>query len=252
MTRMYITKDYEAMSRRAATFIAAQVLAKPDSVLGLATGSSPVGMYAVLGALCADGVISFSRVRTVNLDEYYGLDPQNEQSYRYFMEKNFFSKIDIPAENTNLPNGKNPSPEAECARYDALIESFGGIDLQLLGIGHNGHIGFNEPADAFVPGTNCVSLTADTIEMNSRFFASPDEVPKRALTMGIRAILQAKKILMVVNGEKKAEILERAFFGPVTPRVPASILQLHPDVVVCGDAPAMSVIAARHPDAVIR
>ncbi len=252
MIRIYYANDYEAMSRRAATFIAAQVLAKPDSVLGLATGSSPVGMYAELGRMCAAGEITFSRVHTVNLDEYYGLAPEHPQSYRYFMEKNFFSKIDIPAANTNLPDGKNPSPAAECARYDALIESLGGVDLQLLGIGHNGHIGFNEPSDAFVPGTNCVDLTADTIEMNSRFFASADEVPKRALTMGIRAIMQAKKILMVVNGENKAEILERAFFGPVTPAVPASILQLHPDVVVCADAPAMAILAAKHPEAVIR
>ena len=251
MLRIYYAETYEEMSRRAASFMAAQVLANPASVIGLATGSSPVGMYTELARLCSDGVITFRGVHTVNLDEYYGLAPEHDQSYRYFMEKNFFSKIDIQPENTNLPDGKNPSPEAECARYDALIDSLGGIDMQLLGIGHNGHIGFNEPSDHFTPGTNCITLTDDTIDANKRFFATRDEVPKRALTMGIRAIMQAKKILLVANGENKAEILERALFGPVTPEVPASILQLHGDVVVCGDAAALSVIRARHPEALL-
>jgi len=248
MIRFYMEKDYAAMSYRAASFIAAQVLAKPASVLGLATGSSPVGMYSELAQKNADGKITFKDVHTVNLDEYYGLSPEHEQSYRYFMNRNFFDKIDIDKANTNVPNGLNPDPAAECARYDALIESLGGVDLQLLGIGRDGHIGFNEPGDHFVPGTNHVQLTEDTIDANARFFASANEVPRTALTMGIRAIMQAKKILMVVNGESKAKVLEEAFFGPITPANPASILQLHADVVVCGDEAAMAVIAEKHPE----
>ncbi|MBE6560310.1 MAG: glucosamine-6-phosphate deaminase [Ruminococcaceae bacterium] len=248
MIRFYMEKDYDAMSYRAASFIAAQVLAKPTSVLGLATGSTPIGMYNELAKKCADKKITFKAVRTVNLDEYYGLSPEHDQSYRYFMNKNFFDKIDIDKANTNVPNGQNPDPVAECARYDALIDSFGGIDLQLLGIGRDGHIGFNEPGDAFIGNTNYVKLTEDTIDANSRFFASADDVPRYALTTGIRAIMQAKKILMVVNGEAKAKVLEEAFFGPITPANPASILQLHADVVVCGDAPAMAYIAEKHPE----
>jgi len=251
MIRIYEEENYEMMSQRAARFMAAQVLAKPDSVLGLATGSSPVGMYTELAKKNAEGKITFRNVRTVNLDEYYGLDPAHEQSYRYFMNKNFFSKIDIQMENTHLPNGKNPDPAAECARYDALIESLGGIDMQLLGIGRDGHIGFNEPGDSFVPGTNYVRLTEDTIDANARFFDSPDDVPRYALTTGIRAILQAKKILMVVNGKNKAQVLCDALFGDVNPKNPASILQLHPDVVVCGDADALSVIRQQHPEAIL-
>ena len=252
MIRIYMEKDYDAMSYRAATFMAAQVLAKPTSVIGLATGSSPLGMYAELAKKNAEGKISFKQVRTVNLDEYYGLDGEHDQSYRYFMNKNFFTKIDIDLANTNVPNGKNPDPAAECARYDALIDSLGGIDMQLLGIGRDGHIGFNEPGDHFVPGTNHVQLTEDTIDANARFFASADEVPRTALTMGIRAIMQANKILMVVNGSAKAQILEAALFGPITPENPASILQLHPDVVVCGDADAMALIAEKHPEAIVK
>ncbi len=248
MIRMYCEKDYEAMSARAATIMAAQVLANPNSVLGLATGSSPVGMYTELAKKNDEGKITFKNVRTVNLDEYYGLAPEHDQSYRYFMEKNFFSKIDIPEENTNLPDGKNPDPDAECARYDALIDSLGGIDMQLLGIGHNGHIGFNEPSDHFTAGTNCVTLTQRTIDANARFFASADEVPKKALTMGVRAIMQAKKILMVVTGADKAEILEQAFFGPITPNVQASLVQTPPDGVLAADEAAMSVILKKHPD----
>lgn len=250
MIRFYMEKDYDAMSYRAASFMAAQVLAKPTSVIGLATGSSPLGMYAELAKKTADGKISFRQVHTVNLDEYYGLAPEHDQSYRYFMNKNFFTKIDIDLANTNVPNGQNPDPAAECARYDALIDSLGGIDMQLLGIGRDGHIGFNEPGDHFVPGTNHVRLTADTIDANARFFESEADVPRTALTMGIRAIMQAKKILMVVNGTAKAKVLEEAFFGPVTPANPASILQLHPDVVVCGDAEAMALIAEKHPEAI--
>ena len=248
--RICMDADYAGMSRRASAVMADQVRENPRSVLGLATGSSPVGMYAELSRLCRAGQITFRDVTTVNLDEYYGLTPDHEMSYRYFMEKNFFSLIDIPRENTHLPNGASLSPALECSRYDRLIESLGGIDLQLLGIGHDGHIGFNEPSDRFVPDTNYVKLTEETIRANARFFASEADVSRYALTMGIRAIMQAKKILMVVNGEGKADILCRALFGPITPAVPASILQLHPDVTLCADAAALSVIAEKYPAAI--
>lgn len=248
--RILISETYEEMSRRAASVMAEQLVENPHSVLGLATGSTPLGMYAELGRKCAAGEITFREVKTVNLDEYYGLAPDHEMSYRYFMNTNFFSLIDIDPANTNLPDGTAPSPAMECQRYDRLIDSVGGIDMQLLGIGHDGHIGFNEPGDHFVPGTNYVRLTEETIRANSRFFASEEDVPRYALTTGIRAIMQAKKILMVVNGKDKAEILHRALFGPITPQVPASILQLHPDVTVCADAEALSVIAEKYPEAV--
>jgi len=179
-----------------------------------------------------DGCVDFSQVTSINLDEYYGLEPTHDQSYRYFMNKHLFSKININPENTHVPNGKADDIDAECRRYDNLIEKSGGIDLQLLGIGHNGHIGFNEPSDEFVPDTHCVSLTESTINANSRFFKSRDEVPRKAITMGIKAIMQAGKVLLIASGEDKKEILKKALFGPVTPRVPASILQLHRDLTV--------------------
>ena len=178
------------------------------------------------------GDLDFSKVTTVNLDEYKGLPRDNDQSYYYFMNDNLFDHVNIDKENTHVPNGMIEDSEKECADYEALIASLGGQDLQLLGLGHNGHIGFNEPADAFDKTTHCVDLTESTIEANKRFFASADEVPRQAYTMGIGTIMQAKKILIVVNGENKADIVERAFFGPVTPEVPASILQLHNDVTV--------------------
>jgi len=238
--RLIAVETYEELSKRASDIIAAQVILKPDSVLGLATGSSPVGTYEKLIERCRAGELDFSKCRSVNLDEYLGLKPDNDQSYRYFMEKNLFHGINILPENTNVPSGVASDPEAECARYDALIDSLGGIDLQLLGLGPNGHVGFNEPADEFIPGTHCVDLTESTIEANKRFFASVDEVPRRACTMGIRAIMQAKTVLMVVNGEAKAEAVRAMVTGPVTPRCPASILQLHPDFILVADKAARS------------
>lgn len=225
-------KTYEELSRKAAAVIAAQVISKPNSVLGLATGSSPIGTYENLAKACDNGDLDFSEVTSVNLDEYVGLSTDNDQSYRYFMNKNLFEKINIKMENTNVPNGCASDIEAECKRYDALIEDLGGIDLQLLGIGLDGHIGFNEPCDEFVKGTNRVTLDPSTIEANARFFASIDEVPREAVTMGMQAIMQAKKVLLIANGKNKAEIMEKAFFGPITPKVPASILQLHKDLTV--------------------
>ena len=238
--RIYECADYRAMSRQAANIISAEVISKPDCVLGLATGSSPVGAYEQLVEWYKKGDVSFKETRTVNLDEYRGLAPDHEQSYRYFMQKNLFDHIDINPENTNVPNGLAEDADAECARYDRVIEELGGIDLQLLGMGHNGHIGFNEPADSFPLGTHVVSLTESTIDANKRFFASEADVPRQALTMGIRSIVLARRVLVVVSGRDKADIVRRAFLGPVTPQVPASILQLHPDVTLVGDRDALS------------
>ena len=240
--RIYRAKDYEEMSRRAAGIVSAQIIMKPDCVLGLATGSTPVGLYKQLIEWYRNGDLDFSGVRTVNLDEYKGISRENDQSYYYFMHQNLFDHVNIPAENTHLPDGMEPDSEKECRRYEELIRSMGSVDLQLLGIGHNGHIGFNEPGEAFEKETHCVDLTESTIEANKRFFASADDVPKQAYTMGIKTIMQAKKILIVVNGENKADIVERAFFGPVTPEVPASILQLHNDVTLVGDEAALAKI----------
>lgn len=229
--RVIKTESYEEMSRKAAGIMAAQITLKPDTVLGLATGSTPVGAYTKLAELNQKGELCFSLVRTVNLDEYRGLEGTHPQSYRYFMQQNLFSKINILPENTHVPAGSSADASAECAAYDALIQSLGGIDMQLLGIGNNGHIGFNEPADAFVLPTHEVALTQSTLKANSRFFEDPSLQPRSALTMGIAPIMAAKRILMIA-GPEKAEILKEALYGPVTPAVPASILQLHPDLTV--------------------
>ena len=238
--RIYCEKDYNAMSRRAAAIIAAQVVSKPDCVLGLATGSTPIGAYQQLVKWHQQGDLSFHEVRSVNLDEYVGLAPTHDQSYRWFMQHNLFDHVDILPGNTNVPSGLAEDAAAECARYEAVVKSLGYADLQLLGIGRNGHIGFNEPGNAFELETHVVDLTESTIEANARFFSSRDEVPRQALTMGIRCIMQARKVLVVASGEDKAEIVCRAFSGPVTPEVPASILQLHPDFTLVGDRAALS------------
>ena len=229
----FITVDtYEKLSRQAANIISAQVILKPDSVLGLATGSSPLGTYKQLIEWYEKGDIDFSKVVSVNLDEYVGLDGTNEQSYRYFMNKNFFEHINIDMGNTFIPNGCAVDLAGEGKRYDEHIAELGGIDLQLLGIGLDGHIGFNEPDKYFVKSTHVVDLHESTIKANSRFFANIDEVPKRAITMGMVSIMQAKKILLIASGKEKRDILEKAFYGPITPEIPASILQLHPDITV--------------------
>ncbi len=230
--RVIETKSYAELSRKAANLISAQVLSKPDSVLGLATGSTPIGTYKQLIEWYEKGDLDFSEVKSINLDEYVGLTGDHDQSYRYFMNTNLFNHVNIDKSKTNVPSGVAEDLEAECARYDALIESMGGIDLQLLGIGHNGHIGFNEPADSFVVPTHVVELGETTINANARFFSSADEVPKKAVTMGIKAIMQAKKVLLIANGPDKKAIVEKALYGPVTPEVPASILQFHPDLTV--------------------
>lgn len=242
--RIYKAKDYEEMSRKAAGIVSAQIIMKPDCVLGLATGSTPVGLYKQLIEWYRNGDLDFSGVRTVNLDEYKGISRENEQSYYYFMHQNLFDHVNIPAGNTHLPDGMEPDSEKECRRYEELIQSMGSVDLQLLGIGHNGHIGFNEPADAFDKLVHCVNLTQSTIEANKRFFASAKEVPRQAYTMGIQTIMRSKKILIIANGEGKADIVRDAFFGPITPMVPASVLQLHNDVTLVADEAALSKIPA--------
>ena len=236
-------KDYADMSRKAANIISAHGIMKRNCVLGLATGGTPVGTYKQLIDWYNKGDLDFAEVTTVNLDEYRGLPRENAQSYWYFMHDNLFNHVNIDPSRINLPDGTNMDADAECKRYDDVIHSVGGIDLQLLGIGHDGHIGFNEPGEAFELETHCVNLTAETIEANKRFFdGNVDLVPKQAYTMGIKTIMQARKVLMVANGAGKAEIVKKAFFGPVTPEVPASILQMHPDFTLVGDEEALSLI----------
>ena len=225
-------KTYEELSDKAAAIIAAQVIMKPDCVLGLATGSSPVGAYKRLAELNKKGEIDFSAVTSVNLDEYVGLDGSHNQSYRYFMNENLFNHINIDKAKTFVPNGCADDLKAEGEAYDKMIKDLGGIDLQLLGIGLDGHIGFNEPESVFTAATHEVVLDESTIEANSRFFESRDDVPKTAITMGMMSIMQAKKILLVANGAAKKEIVEKMINGPVDPMVPASLLQLHPDVTI--------------------
>ncbi len=225
-------KTYDELSNKAADIIAAQIIVKPNSILGLATGSSPVGTYKRLIEDCKSGKIDFSAITSVNLDEYVGLDVSNDQSYRYFMNDNLFDHVNIDKSKTYVPNGCAADLKAEGEAYDKMIADFGGIDLQLLGIGLDGHIGFNEPDDYFTAATHEVTLDESTIKANARFFASEDDVPKSAITMGMLSIMQAKKVLLVANGAAKKEIVQKAFFGPIDPKVPASILQLHPDVTV--------------------
>lgn len=229
--RIIEVESYKEMSRLAARMIGGQVALKPNCVLGLATGSSPIGTYEELAADYQAGILDFSQVRTVNLDEYCGLTPDNPQSYRYFMDLHLFGKVNVDKANTHLPNGAAPDMQAECARYEALVESLGWPDLQLLGIGHNGHIGFNEPAPDFPAQVHTVQLAESTIKANSRLFEKIEDVPTMAVTMGIGTIMKARKVLLIA-GADKAEIVEKACRGPVTPEVPASILQLHPDATV--------------------
>jgi len=238
------SKNYDEMCAKVARIFAAQITLKPDSVLGLATGSTPVGMYKELIRKYNEERVDFSEVKTVNLDEYVGLTGDNDQSYRYFMNDNLFNHINIDKNNTHVPSGTSDL-DKECAAYEALIESMGGIDIQLLGIGNNGHIGFNEPCAEFPEFTHSVELTQSTIEANARFFESIDDVPTKAITMGIGTIMKAKKVILMANGKGKAQIIYDMMYGPVTPEVPASILRFHPDVTVYVDEDAYSVIAEK-------
>ncbi len=238
--RIIVANDYEEMSRKAAHIIASQIILKPNSVLGLATGSTPIDTYKELIALYRDEVIDFSELTSFNLDEYFGLPKDNSQSYDYFMRANLFNHINIDDDRINIPNGMTDNIERECAEYEKKMQNAGGVDLQLLGIGRNGHIGFNEPADHFEPNTHLVQLDKDTIEANSRFFDSMDDVPTKAISMGVGSIMRAKKILLLASGAGKADAIYDTVKGPITPRVPASILQLHPDVVIIVDKEAAS------------
>lgn len=238
--KIYCEKDYEAMSRRAAGIIGAQIILKADSVLGLATGSSPIGTYKDLIRRYQAGELDFSHITSVNLDEYRGLSGDNDQSYRYFMDTHLFNHVNIHKGRTFVPDGLGEDPEKTCEEYNQIILREGPVDLQLLGMGNNGHIGFNEPAEAFAKKVHCVDLTESTIEANKRFFEKIEDVPRQAYTMGIGNIMQAKKVLVIVSGEGKADIVAKAFAGPVTPWVPASILQFHEDVTLVGDEAALS------------
>ena len=240
--RIFMTEDYDSMSRQAAKIMAAQILLKPDCVLGLATGSTPIGLYKELIDKVNKGYLSFKDVHTVNLDEYRGLSGEHDQSYRYFMQHNLFDHVDVKPENTNVPNGLAENAAAECARYDALKDTLGRTHMQLLGLGRNGHIGFNEPGPSFIKETHVVDLTDSTIDANKRFFASRDDVPRQAITMGIGYIMDAHRVLVVASGEDKADAVYKTVCGPITPEVPASILQLHRDCIIVADKAALSKV----------
>ncbi len=236
------TRDYADMSRKAANIISAQIILKPDCVLGLATGSTPIGIYEKLVEWYGKGDLDFGDVTTVNLDEYRGLSRDNDQSYYYFMNEHLFRHVNLRPDHTFLPDGTEPDAEKACREYNEVLHSIGDVDLQLLGLGHNGHIGFNEPCGSFAKETHCVNLTERTIQANRRFFASEEDVPRQAYTMDVRTIMNAKKILLAVSGEEKADAVKAALFGPITPQVPASVLQLHRDVLVVADEAALSKI----------
>ncbi len=239
--RIIRCKDYDAMSRKAANIISAQVIMKPNAKLGLATGTTPIGAYQQLIKWYEKDDVDFSQVSTYNLDEYRGLSHEDPQSYHYFMRKNFFDHVNIDLANTHVPDGSNLDADEACASYDELVKSVGYVDLQLLGIGNNGHIGFNEPDEAFSKGTHCVDLTESTIQANSRLFEREEDVPRQAYTMGVQTIMRARSILVIANGEAKAQAVRDMCFGRVTPHVPASILQLHTNCTVIADDAALSL-----------
>ena len=240
--RIIIARNYQDMSKKTANMVAAQILLKPNSVLGLATGSTPVMAYQYLIKLFQDETISFRDVVTVNLDEYIGLSEKNTNSYHFFMQDMFFNHIDIKPENIHIPNGMAGDLERECMDYENLIRQNCGIDLQILGIGNNGHIGFNEPDLKFEAVTHCIDLDEETIKANSRFFEKEEEVPRRAITMGVKTIMNARKIILLANGKGKAETIFKAIHGKIDPGLPASILQLHPDVTFILDEEAASTL----------
>lgn len=235
--QIHVYDHAQQVGQAAATLLAAQLISKPDSVLGLATGSTPIPTYQALISLYRAGVVDFSSASSFNLDEYVGLPVEHGCSYHSFMREQLFDHVNMPADHIHIPDGNAADPQTECARYDQAIAAAGGIDIQVLGIGRNGHIGFNEPADEFSKGTHCVDLTESTIEANSRLFEKEEDVPRQAYTMGTQTIMNARCILVVANGENKAQAVRDMCFGPIVPTCPASILQLHPNVfVVCDDA----------------
>ena len=240
--RVIIEKDYKAVSKKAALLVASQVRLKPDSVLGLATGSTPLGMYDELIEMYNKDEIDFSEAKTFNLDEYCNLSPENPQSYHYYMNDNFFSHINIPEKNINILDGMTDDVKRECIEYDMKIKRAGGIDLQVLGIGPNGHIGFNEPGERLNVKTHQVDLAEETIEANSRFFDSKEEVPKKAITVGIATILKARRILLLASGKNKAHAIKETVSGHVSTQVPSSLLQTHPEVTIIIDEAAAELI----------
>lgn len=240
--RLYKAVDYEDVSRKAANLISAQILLKPNSKIGLASGSTPIGAYRELIDMLKLQDISFEKSKILNLDEYVGLGADHPQSYHYFLHDVFVNHIDVKPENVHFIDGLAENPEKECKRYDKIIEEMDGIDLQLLGIGHNGHFAFNEPSDTMHNKTHIVGLTEETIQANKRFFEDDEEVPKTAFTVGAGCIFCAQRALMLVSGKDKAKILKKALYGPITPRVPASLLQMHPDFIVIADQEALSEI----------
>ena len=244
--RIFCGKDYADMSRKAANLVSAQLLLKPDSVLGFASGSTPLGMYEELVARCRLGDLDFSGASAVSADEYRGLPPENRQSYRYYMDAHLYDHVNIRKERTFLPDGMAEDSAAACADYEALIRRLGGVDLQVLGVGHNGHIGFNEPGPSFPDETHLVNLAASTVAANRRFFDREEDVPRQALTIGVGTILRARRVLLMVSGSEKADVIKRAFAGPITPELPASALRLHRDVVLVGDEAALSELLAAH------
>lgn len=243
--RIVVTKSYEEMSAVAARILAGQVYVKPDTVLGLATGSTPEGLYKELIRRHNEDGLDFSEVISFNLDEYMGIPETNDQSYHYFMDDKLFNHINVKRDNIHVPNGNPQDVEAECEAYEAAIAAKGGIDLQILGIGNNAHIGFNEPDSNFSAATHKVKLADGTIAANARFFASIDEVPKFAVSMGIGTIMKSKKIILMASGKNKAQAIFNTVHGPIAPEVPASILQLHPDVVVIVDEEAAALLPSK-------
>lgn len=234
-------KTYDEMSDEAAKIISRLLKEKKSAKLGLATGSTPVGTYERLAAAVAKGEISFAKASSYNLDEYVGLSPEHEQSYARFMRDNLFDKVDIDIGNTHIPSGAAKDADEECDRYTALLEQAGALDVQILGIGTNGHIGFNEPADVFYPNTHKVRLKSETVAANARFFEDMSDVPRFALTMGVRPIMLAKHVLLMASGSGKAVAVAKALNGPITPQLPASILQLHQNVTVIADEAALEL-----------
>lgn len=244
------TKNYMEMSKTAADIFAAELIHNPKIVLGLATGSSPIGMYEELVKKYEKGIISFHECKSINLDEYCGLGKKDEQSYAYFMNDHLFSHVDIEEENIHIPNGLNENADEECEKYDEVIQAIGGADIQVLGIGNNGHIGFNEPGEAFESKTRQVDLTENTIEANTRFFSSKEEVPTKAYTMGIKGVMKAKKILLLASGAAKSDAVAKMVTEGVTPNLPASILQLHPDVTIVADEEALQKLKEIAPETI--
>ena len=233
--RIIVCENYDEMSVKAAEVVASQLILKPDSILGLATGSTPIGMYENLVKMNKEGKIDFSKVKSFNLDEYYPIDRTNDQSYFYFMNQHLFSKVNIDVNNTDLPNGEAKDAVAECKAYEERIAASAGVDLQVLGIGQNGHIGFNEPDENLSPVTHLVTLTDNTIEANARFFAKKEDVPTKALTMGIGTIMKSRKIILLASGKNKADAVKKLLGNAITTSCPATILKAHPDVILICD-----------------